>query len=277
VSALEKAQSDDLACERIIHALPFLVAWLQRDSDFPRAAMVPIYANLLSLFALGSARGNSTYESSQVLVSALLSTGLDLKTYQALIADVEELGGDGFGVDMVYWVLEIIEDFMRASTPAAEARTAFLHGALSHIAPIYARLSGLQRSAVEHLARELGWTLQSFGITIQHDGSEEVTRRIQGLRIAIYSLTESSSRQAKLAIEELAPTAVVDCNADRGGTVRLQALAENADLFVVAWLSAKHAASDFIRQHRGGRPLVYAQGRGFSSILRAVEDHVRRR
>jgi hypothetical protein len=71
-------------------------------------------------------------------------------------------------------------------------------------------------------------------------------------------------------------TAVVDCNADHGGTTRLRSLAENADLFVVTWLSAKHAATDFIREHRHGRPLLYAQGRGFSSILRAVEDHIRR-
>ena len=276
VSALEKAQSDDLACERTAQALPFLVAWLQRDPDFPRAAMVPVYDSLLTLFALGSARGSRTYESSQILVSALLSAGLDVKAYRALIADVEELAGEGFGVDMVYWVLEIIEDFMRASTPAADARETFLHGALSRIAPIYARLTSLQRTAIAHLARELGWTLQSFGITAEPDRFEDVTSRIQGLRIAIYSLTESSSRQAKAAIEELAPTAVVDCNADHGGTARLRALAENADLFVMTWLSAKHAATDFIREHRGGRPLLYAQGRGFSSILRAVEDHIRR-
>ena len=186
------------------------------------------------------------------MVSALLAAGLGVKAYRALIADVEELAGEGFGLDMVYWVLEIIEDFMRASTPAAEARETFLYGALSRIAPIYARLSSLQRTAVAHLAREFGWTLQSFGFTCEQDGSEDVTRRIQGLRTAIYSLTETSSRQAKVAIEELAPTAVVDCNADHGGTTRLRALAENADLFVVTWLSAKHAATDFIREHRAG-------------------------
>lgn len=238
--------------------------------------MVPIYASVLTLFALGSALGSSTYESSQILVSALLTAGLDLKTYQALIADVEELAGSGFGVDMVYWALEIVEVFMRASTPAADAREAFLHLALARVAPIYGRLTSLQRAAIAQLAQELGWSLQSFGITAQRDGPEDITSRIQGLRIAIYSLTESSSRQAKAAIEELAPTAVVDCNADHGGTTRLRSLAENADLFVMTWLSAKHAATDFIREHRGGRPLLYARGRGFSSILRAVEDYVRR-
>lgn len=276
VSALESAQNDELATERTAQVLPYLVAWLQRDPGFPRAAMVPIYASVLTLFALGSARGSSTYESSQILVSALLTAGLDLKTYQALIADVEELAGSGFGVDMVYWALEIVEDFMRASTPAVDAREAFLHRALARVAPIYGRLTSLQRAAIAQLAQELGWSLQSFGITAQRDGPEDITSRIQGLRIAIYSLTESSSRQAKAAIEELAPTAVVDCNADHGGTTRLRSLAENADLFVMTWLSAKHAATDFIREHRGGRPLLYARGRGFSSILRAVEDYVRR-
>lgn len=55
----------------------------------------------------------------------------------------------------------------------------------------------------------------------------------------------------------------------------LRALAENADLFVIAWLSAKHAATDFIREHRAERPLLYAQGRGFSSILRALDEFLR--
>ena len=123
----------------------------------------------------------------------MLSAGLDVKAYRALIADAEEfdLAGDGFGLEMVYWVLEIIEDFMRASTPAAEARETFLHGALSRMAPIYARFADLQRTAVAHLARELGWTLQSLEITCEQDGPEDITRRIQGLRIAIYSLTKT--------------------------------------------------------------------------------------
>ena len=273
-SAIDLAQSDDLAAERTSQALPFLVAWLQRDPEFPRAAMTPIYASLLTLFALGPARGWSIYESTQILVSALLTAGLDAKAYQALIADVEELAGEGFGVEMVYWVLEIIEEFMRTSAPDADARESFLHGVLARIAPIYARLTSLQRTSVARLAQELGWTLQSFGISANVAVADDFSSRLQGLRIAIYSLTESSSRQAKSAIEEIAPTAIVDCNADHGGTVRLRALANNADLFVIAWRSATHAATDFVREHREHRPLLYAQGRGFSSILRAIEDHL---
>ena len=135
------------------------------------------------------------------------------------------------------------------------------------------RLSSLQRAAIARLSTELGWTLETFDLSTESTEPNNFAARIQGLHIAIYSLTESSSRQAKAAIEEAAPTTIVDCNADHGGTARLRALAENADVFVVAWLSAKHAATDFIREHRAGRPLLYARGRVFSSILCAIEDH----
>lgn len=273
-AALDRAQLSDVAAERTAQALPYLVAWLQRDPDFPRAAMTPIYASLLTLFALGRARGAATYDSSQVLIGALLTSGLDPKAYKALIADINEIAGDGFGIDMIYWILEIVEDFIRSSAPDATARQDFFHAVLARVAPIYARLSSLQQSAIGQLAAELGWELQTFGVSADRDASDNFSDRLRGMRIAIYSLTESSSRQAKAALEQVAPTVIVDTNADHGGTARLRALAENADLFVMTWLSAKHAATDFIREHRASRPLIYAQGKGFSSILRAIEDHI---
>ena len=275
ISALEQGQISDLATERTAQALPYLVAWLQGDAEFPRPGMAPVYASLLTLFALGSARSPTTFESSRILVGALLASGLDEKRYRDLIADVEEIAGDGFGVDMIYWTLEVVENFISASTPSAEARETFLHGVMARVAPLYKRLSSLQRSAVGLLATQLGWTLQSIGVADETEVDDNLSSRLAGLRIAIYSLTESSSRQAKAALEQIASSVTIDISADQGGTTRLRAMAENADLFVMVWLSAKHAATDFIREHRGSRPLLYAQGKGFSSILRAIEDYLR--
>lgn len=273
VAALEAVQNDDLAAERTTQALPYLVAWLQRDEAFPRAALSPVYSGLLTLFALGSARGAAIYESSQVLVEALLGSGLAAKHYNDLIADIDEIAGEGFGVDMIYWVLELVEGFMNAATPDAQARQNFLHRILARIVPIYGRLTQLQRIAVEVLSSELGWSLPP-ATTDTPQTDEGVASRLADLRIAIYSLTESSSRQAKSALEEISPSVTVETNADHGGSARLRALAENSDLFVMAWLSAKHAASDFIRDHRGSKPLLYSRGKGFSSMLRAIEDYV---
>jgi hypothetical protein len=274
VAALEKVQGDELAADRTTQALPYLVAWLQQDAEFPRGELSPIYGRLLTLFALGSARGAIIYESCQVLVEALLATGLEQKDYLDLIADVEEIAGDGLGADMIYWILELIESFMGAAAPDANARENFLHRVLARIVPISGRLSRLQRVAVALLSSELGWSLPVQSTSNVSPETDGLGSRLAGLRIGIYSLTESSSRQAKAALEEIAPSVLVVTNADHGGNARLRSLAENSDLFVMTWRSAKHAATDFVRQHRGSKPLLYSHGRGFSSILRAVESHL---
>lgn len=274
VEALDSALSNALSSDRTLQALPHFVAWLKRDPDFPRSTMSPIYSSLLTLVALGSSRGREVYQSSQVLIEALLTVGVSHQAYKDLITDIEEIAGDGFGVNMVYWALEIVDSFMNAATPDTSARDAMLHRTLARITPIYGRLTKLQRIAIGLLATELGWSLPSPPKADADQSKESMADRLSGKRIAIYSLTESSSRQAKDALEQMSPTVVVDTNADHGGTASLRALAENSDIFVMTWLSAKHAATDFIRQHRGDRTLIYAQGKGFSSILRAVEEHL---
>ena len=131
----------------------------------------------------------------------------------------------------------------------------------------------LQRVAVSFLSLELGWELPTPSATDAVSSEDDLANRLRGMRITIYSLTESSCRQAKAALEEIGPTVIVDINSDHGGTARLRSLAENGDLFVMTWLSAKHSATDYIRAHRGARPLIYSRGKGVSSILRAVEEY----
>jgi hypothetical protein len=272
LDALNKAQSDSLAAERTAQALPYIVAALRRDPLFPNSAMARIYSSLLTLLALGSGRGTSVYDSSLILVEALLSIGTDAAQYREIAADVDELAGEGFGLRMVYWTLELIEAFMRSPAPDTAAREKLVHSVLARLTPLRGRLSCLQQAAVLNLSTEFGWT---FDIpTAQRDlGSDALASRLRGKSIAIYSLVEGASRQAKVALQALSGDVDVQCSADQGGTSQLRALAINSDLFVVAWAAAKHAATDFIRTHRGDRPLVYAEGKGVSSLLRAVEDY----
>jgi hypothetical protein len=274
VAALEKVQGDELAAERSTQALPYLVAWLQRDDEFPRATLSPIYGGLLTLFALGSARGATIYESSQVLVEGLLASGLDQKAYRELIADIDEIAGDGFGVDIVYWVLEIVESFMNAATPDASARKAFLHRILARVFPIYIRLNQIQRTAFSLLMSELEWSQPPSHTSTTDFTRDDFSSLLGGLHISIYSLTESSSRQAKAVLEKVSSTVTININADHVGSPRLRTLAENSDLFLINWSSAKHAATDFIRHHRGRRPLLYSKGKGTSGLLRAIENYL---
>jgi hypothetical protein len=271
LAALNRAQNDSLAAERTAQALPYIVAALRRDPMFPDPAMTPIYSSLLTLLALGSSRGTSIFDSSLVLVDALLSVGTDAAQYRELTADVNEIAGEGFGVRMVYWALELIEAFMRSPAPDTVARERLVHSILARLTPIRGRLSWLQQAAVQSLSEEFGWTLDALPAT-QSAQDDRLATRLRGKTIAIYSLVENASRQAKAALQALSSEIDVQCSANQGGSAQLRALAVNSDLFVVAWAAAKHAATDFIRAHRSGRPLVYAEGTGVSSLLRAIEE-----
>lgn len=274
LDGLDAAQANPLAAERTSQALPYLVAGLRRDPSFPNPAMMRVYSSLLTLLALGSARGAATYGSSLVLVDALLSVGTGAGRYRELIADVEEIAGQGLGVDMAYWTLELIELFMRSAAPDAAERERLVHSILARLAPIRGRLSSFQQAAMRSLAQEFGWMLNAEP-SATSGPRDDFGARLSGKSIAIYSLVENASRQAKSALESLSDSVAVQVSSDHGGTSRLRALASNSNLFVVAWAAAKHAATDFIREHRGDRPLVYAEGKGVSSLLRAVEDFFR--
>ena len=108
ITALEKVQGDELAADRTTQALPYLVAWLQGDTEFPRASLSHVYSVLLTIFALGSARGLAVYEFEPGSGRSTSCLGLKQKEYRDLIADIDEIAGEGFGIDMVYWVLELV-------------------------------------------------------------------------------------------------------------------------------------------------------------------------
>ena len=271
-AALAKVEEGTIAGDRAIDALPLMVAWLQGDKDFPRASFQPIYSMLLTMFAIGSRRGRPIYESTGLLAKALLSVGLATDAYKDLLGDVSELMGSGLGAESVYWLLDIVEETLRFPAPDAEARLSFWHSGLARIEPLRSRLNALQRASLAELAGTLGWSTETVDAIVSTASPDSARVVPSGLRITIYTLTEAVSRQAKVVLEKTLPSAVVDCSADHGGSRELKAMAENADIFVIVALSAKHAATDFIRSHRGKRPLLYAQGHGFTSILRCVDE-----
>lgn len=276
LDALNRAHDNPLAADRTTQALPYLVAALQRDPLFPNPVLASIYSSILTLLALGTARGGQVFDSSLILVDALLTVGVSASHYRDLASDVDEIAGEGFGLRMVYWALEIVEAFMRAPAPDVTAREQLIHSVLARIAPLQARLSGLQMAAFCSLAEEFGLVLDGLPTTERaHDNG--LAGHLRGKCIAIYSLVESASRQAKAALQALECDVDVQCSADLVGTGQLKNLAINSDLFVVSWAAAKHAATEFIRTHRNGKPIAYAEGKGVSSILRAVEEHFQKR
>ncbi len=264
---------------RLADALPTLAAWVAGDPEFPRPGMLPIYETLLFHLVVGSRRVAKTYESASILIRALFSIGLSAPQYGALLDDCLALAGGGVGTRGIYWLLDILDETIANPAPDPLRREAFWSAVHAKLIPLRNHLTPGQILAIRRLASALGWseacTVEVLPALEQVDVVGHLRAALAGKSIAIYSLTETATRQAEQALNEIAPDVRISVSCDLVGTNALKGMAQNADLFVVVTASAKHAATGFIQQCRPReKPILYAAGRGFSSIIRAIEGFV---
>jgi hypothetical protein len=270
--ALANAIDDEVSRARLAQALPLIVNWLQRDGAFPRPSMRPVYETVLTLFALGEARDRGIMSSAAVIGEALLSIGNSTSDYQKLLNSLTTLFTEGTGTNNLYLLLELIEALLRHPCPDPSAREAFWLNALAVLEPLRLRLEPVQLASLAALAELLGWPDSPFSDT-ETIAQDEFAPKLANLRIGIYTLTESAARQAASVLTRLEPSTTVQISSDQVGSAKLKALAVNSDLLIITSLSATHAATDFIRANRpSGKPICWAAGRGFTSIVRAVEE-----
>jgi hypothetical protein len=262
--------TDTLA--RIVECLPFIVKWLMANEEFfPERAMLDVYSGLLTLLALLDPTSSmEVLGSSQILVLAIVSSGIDGSTYKQLLEDLDNIVGEGIGVSQVYWLLDLVEMLFEYPTSDEGIRNGFFHKVGGKITPIYRRLSEGQTQAVDLLFDELGVNKPVVDLAISPKKTDYWSR-LENKKIGIYTLTDSAGRRASQIIKKIVPTAEVIVNSQHAGSDQLKALSENSDFFIISWLSAKHAATDFIRQHRPVEKIIYAQGKGASSIIRSLE------
>jgi hypothetical protein len=266
------------AADRMADALPALARWAAEDPQFPRAGMRPVYEILLYQLVLGVRRGAEVFESAALMVRALLEVGMTPQAYEALLDDCLDLLGDGMAKRRIYWLCTVIEETILNACPAQDARQRFWLACHQRLNQIQAHLSPGQRVVLANLATSLGWPTLSApdaDSEAQDDLSELMFKALEGKTVAIYTLTEAAGRQAGQALRDIVPSLRVSISNDLVGTQGLKNMAQGADLFVLVTASAKHAATGFIQQHRPkDKALLFASGRGFTSIVRAVEEYV---
>jgi hypothetical protein len=270
---INNALDDDLISERILECLPYFVKWiLGNEEELKRPPMRRVYSGLITLIALRSAQNTlETLGSSQIIIGALLDCGIDRESYIQLLDDLDVITGEGIGVSQVYWLLDLVEMLYEHPTSDNEVRNSFFHKVGGKITSIYRRLSEGQRQTVDILFDELGLNKPVVDPVVSTNETD-YWAKLENKKIGIYTLTETAGKRAAQMIQKIVPSVNVTVNSHHAGSNQLKALSENADFFVVSWLSAKHAATDFIRQHRSAENIIYAQGKGASSIIRSLES-----
>lgn len=169
-------------------------------------------------------------------------------------------------------------DVLQAATASPQAlalgaKTQLFYSALEVLRPVRSSLSLADIEGLRLVAEELATSLpDDFEVHTSGTDPAAPYRYLEGSVVVLYSLTESATTRAAQVLRRLIPGIDVRTTSEHDGSQQLAALSANADVFVMVAASAKHAATNFIKDHRGGRPILQVNSRGSSAILRELSE-----
>jgi hypothetical protein len=257
----------------VAEAVPYLLGWLRTDEEWPNPAHLPVLEALFTLLVIGARRTPAALAALTQVVDAELLIGLLPNTYQLALADIGELVPQALSIRTVDWLLDLLEVVLTQPTADSLARERFWDIALGALQPLVSRLAPRQREVLTDLGHVLNRNVGAFlgPAPVAADADVSVSGVLADKLVAVYTLNESVGHRVKQALQAESPRVRVESLDDHVSSPRLVDLARSADLFVVCWQSAKHAATEAIKRARPStRPTIYPTGKGSSSIADEV-------
>lgn len=244
---------------------------LMPESGAPSRFVKPLLQLFVTRVALFDDPSQNELELVRDITEAILTIGAHDREYESLLSDLGDLIDTQMSPQLLPWSLDIAELLALQRCPDPESRLRFVLRVLEDCKRMSHRLHQSDILVVEQLCRDLSIDCpiqRGQPDNVQH---EEIEQILANKKIAIYTLVESAGQRAAEALKQLCPSVQVDLNCDHECTEALASLARSADLFVFAWKCSKHQAFYCIKKYRNPeKPLIQPEGKGASSILRAV-------
>lgn len=196
----------------------------------------------------------------EMLTSALEWTGMIVETAASAVT--------------ASWAVDVLQAATNSPQALAlEAKIQLFYRALEQLRPVKSALDLADLEGLQLVSGELATALpEDFEIQDSESDPAAQFRHLENSMVVLYSLTESAITRAAQILRRLIPGIDVRTTSEHDGSQQLASLSINADVFVMVAASAKHAATDFIKEHRGNKPLIHVNSRGSSAILRELAE-----
>ena len=269
------ADRSDSARRSLRTALPNLAGFFI-PNGLGNSEFRPIYANLLMLSVLTEDFSTEDFSFVQTLLEAILDSGATARVYEDAVQTCVEIWQTFGSVYTLDWALETLDILASRPTSAPQARDRFFEVVLASFQKDHRRVSSDQWDIFSWLSKDLGRGNDFSAICPTNSvtgtpgtPSDQHRESLADKTVAIYTLTQSAGERAKKMIQQMFLGVDVQLTTELVGSASLKALSRRADWFIVATRSAKHAATEFIKQSRppGKTELLYPTGKGASSIV----------
>ncbi|MBW4558081.1 MAG: hypothetical protein KME59_19535 [Trichormus sp. ATA11-4-KO1] len=271
--------------ESVLHnALPHLLAFFQKDEQFPRGEFLILYHSLLELLVLSTLGGDADLILFNDLAIALLTLGIDAAIYSEILDHALELWNRFNAPKKVDWMLDLLDLLVLYPCAVPQRREQLLFTVAESLRRFAGRIDetqwGIFRSLVkdlnlqESLPNLLGEQASLVEPSIEVEAN--IFQKLKGKSILIYTLTESAALRVKSILETACQEVTVYLSHDKGGNDRLRQWVRNSDIVVMVTASAKHAATGFIETHRPSNlaPILLVNSKGSASMLRVIRDYL---
>lgn len=273
--------TDSCTAESLRLALPHLLEFFQGDPKWPRLECTAVYKAMMDVLVFTSAIGDEDLTVFHQLAEALLSLGSGMQPYAELVGYAQDLLQGYSAPTRIDWALDMLDLFLAAPCPSPEARLAFAASVAGVLTKYALRVTAEQRALFASYCDELGHRelfpappSATTETAEEPEDSVDPLTRLGTRSVAIYTLTENAARRMTEVLKRYCPSAAVETSHEHVASERLKHLARNADVFVMATASAKHAATLFIQSQRPSeRPLLRPAGKGTASMLRVLRDY----
>jgi hypothetical protein len=270
------------AKDTLQNAFPHILSSFQKDPDFPRSEFQPLYTAILDTLVLGiipTGAGDSHLVLFNDLVTVLLGMGVSSRQYADLMDYALELWDYYQAPSTIDWGLDLINVFVVHPCADRDRRSQLLFKIAESIRNFTNRVDEIQLSVFHSLVKDLN--LEASFPDSQNESendnndSQDVFQKLKNKAILIYTLTEPVAQRAKSFLENACEGITVHLSHDKGGSDRLRQWVRNDDLVVVVTASAKHAATNFIEEHRpSSKPLLPVNSKGSASLLRLLQQYL---
>lgn len=266
----EASEQNTTAFGRIV---PYLIEWLDRVHIDDRRHLGEVSEALIAHFAFRD-QSRAGLDMLGSYAADALAAGLSTDQYRFCLDCISVRWGESVAPSAAVWAGDMLETLLDQPCPDPSSRLTVAADLVRRLAPYIDRIDTGVLESIRDLARvlQLDQELPAPAIGVPTRERSALTNR----RIGLYSLTPGALTRAKAALEERYEGVSVETRSDHVASDGLRHLARNADVMVVAWRSAAHAATDCISANRPSEmPTLRPAGKGSASILAAVDEWVK--
>jgi hypothetical protein len=253
--------------------LPYLLdALLARGPD---ARLKAVYESVFLIVAIDDHVSLPQFSAVTRVAEARVLLGVSPSEYDEIVHQLGTAAESVASPAVVDLALDAIDMLVNAPCPDISERQGFAVRVATLCQRWFRRIDAAQWALLRSLTAELGLS-DAVQPPAADDAATDRTdwTALAGRRIALYSLRDSALRRTMAILRELCPGVRVEAFDDHvGGSPALRAASATADIFVIAWAAAKHAATQFIEANRPKDLLtLYARGQGSASLLTAIKE-----